>query len=183
AITINNPPTISKPVVTDVDCNGAFTGKIHIVVTGSSPFTYAWSSNHGFSSSEEDIENIPAGTYSLTVTDHIGCKSTLIDVVVGEPNLLTSVPTVSNNVSCNGGSNGKGYITANGGTAPYQYLWSNTANTDTISGLVAGKYYVTITDHNLCTKIDSISITQPDALTITVDSTRNISCNGTSTGG
>jgi hypothetical protein len=173
-----NPLTSTDHLISNVLCNGGTTGSGYVLPTGGTgSYTYAWT---GTSSNNDTISGLSAGTYSVIISDANGCLA-YDTLLITQPTLLTSTPTVSNNVSCNGGTNGKGYITANGGTAPYQYLWSNTATTDTINGLVAGKYYVTITDHNLCTKIDSITITQPTAVTASVSATSTI-CSGTTTG-
>ena len=179
SITITQPDalTITIDSTRNVSCNGTSTGAIYISVSGgTTDYTYFWSNE----ATTQDIVNISyrAEGYSVLVTDHNSCTATATATFT-QPTLLTSTPTVSNNVSCNGGKNGKGYITANGGTPDYTYHWSNGANTDTISGLMAGKYYVTITDHNLCSKIDSISITQPSVLTASISTTTTTICSGT----
>ncbi|MBL0050354.1 MAG: hypothetical protein IPP29_01925 [Bacteroidetes bacterium] len=66
------------------------------------------------------------------------------------------------------GSNGSVTAQPLGGTAPYSYVWSTGATTQTISSLAAGTYTVTITDANGCTKVGTATITQPNALVLTV---------------
>ncbi len=176
-ISINNQPAISQPVVTDVTCNGLSNGTITVDVTGTSPFTYEWSDGDQFSSTDEDLTNIPAGTYSVTVTDAVGCITILENIVVSQPATLVSTDHLIQNVSCNGGSNGAGYVVVTGGTAPYQYMWTGSpVNNDSVSGLTAGTYYVQITDAHVCVTHDTLVITQPEALSATVAST-NVTCN------
>jgi hypothetical protein len=69
------------------------------------------------------------------------------------------------NVSCFGEANGTATVTALGGTAPYTYSWSPSGgNAETVSGLAAGDYTCTITDHASNNVTSSFTITQPDAL-------------------
>ncbi|MFH2095702.1 MAG: gliding motility-associated C-terminal domain-containing protein, partial [Bacteroidota bacterium] len=66
-------------------------------------------------------------------------------------------------------------------TAPYTYYWSQASVTDTISDLLPGTYYLTITDDHMCTYLDSAIIGEPTLLEFTVDIT-DVSCNGFSDG-
>lgn len=77
----------------------------------------------------------------------------------------------STNVSCNGGVDGTATANASGGLAPYSYLWSSNNTSSSITNTSAGKLYVTITDMNNCTAIDSVTITEPIAITTTIDTT------------
>ena len=79
-----------------------------------------------------------------------------------------SVTVTGTNVSCFGGNNGTATAIGSGGWAPYTYLWSNGATTQTVSGLIAGTYQVTATDIDLGYAVGSITITQPPALGVTV---------------
>ena len=70
-------------------------------------------------------------------------------------------------VSCYGGNNGSTYVTAAGGTTPYNYVWddSNAQTTDTAYNLASGDYIVTVTDANGCTAQDTATISEPDLIT------------------
>src|SRR5690606_17280920 len=102
---------------------------------------------------------------------------------VSEPTALSATVTVDSNVSCNGGNDGKLYVTANGGSTPYTYLWSNAATTDTLRNVVAGNYSVTITDANGCTTTANNNITEPTAIAASIAVDSNVSCNGGADGG
>ena len=95
---------------------------------------------------------------------------------------LTSLTTSHTNVSCFGGSNGTATATPVG-TAPYTYLWSNAANSQTATGLVAGTYTVTVTDINGCVGTATAVITQPaTAVTASISATTNVLCFNGATG-
>ncbi|MGD6027793.1 SprB repeat-containing protein, partial [Xanthomonas citri pv. citri] len=64
------PLVLSANLTNALDCNNANTGAINLLVSGgSAPFTYAWSNGE----TTEDLTNIPAGNYLVTVTDINGC--------------------------------------------------------------------------------------------------------------
>jgi gliding motility-associated-like protein len=158
----------------NVNCFGENNGSIDMFITGGTvPYTYVWSNG----ATTEDIFNLYAGNYNVMVTDLNGCQA-YIDTVITQPPLLTSSITSATNVSCFGGNNGSATVTANGGTLPYSYIWSNGANTPVINNLIAGAYVVTITDNHGCTTTSSITITQPTLLTSVVSSSTNVSCFG-----
>ncbi len=84
-------------------------------------------------------------------------------------------------VSCNGGNNGSISLSVNGGTAPYEYVWSNGDTTESINALNAGEYSYTVTDDVNSTFIDTLEVTEP--LDITIDNTINHNnCHGDSAG-
>jgi hypothetical protein len=93
--------------------------------------------------------------------------------------------TDSTNVLCYGDSSGTATVNAIGGTEPYSYLWNDPMNTtdSIVTSLVANKYYyVTATDSDGCTAIDSVNLTEPDRLiALITDSTNNL-CYGDSSG-
>ncbi|MBI4649366.1 MAG: SprB repeat-containing protein [Bacteroidia bacterium] len=71
------------------------------------------------------------------------------------------------NVSCYNGNDGEILLTVTGdGRTPYSYSWSNGETTSLIDTLIAGWYAVTVTDANLATKVDSVEISQPGALSL-----------------
>ena len=71
-------------------------------------------------------------------------------------------------VSCNGGSNGTATVNISGGLPPYTYLWSNGDTTSQATNLTSQMYSVTVTDANNMTKIATVTITQPTALSVTI---------------
>ncbi len=156
--TIVEPDTIAiviDPInTTDVSCYGGNDGKINITVTGGNGgLSFNWSNGE----TTKDISGLTAGTYSVTVSDSLGCQGALADIVVGQPDSLslTATPTA---VSCNATGNGTVTLTITGGTTPYTYLWSNGATSANLNSLAAGTYTVTVTDAKGCIKSSSITV-------------------------
>lgn len=160
---------------TNITCNGANNGKIKLNPLGVAPYTVQWSANAATGNVDSAV-NLAPGTYYATVTDANGCngKDT---ITLTQPTAVTFTQAVTN-ATCNGGSNGQITITPSGGTGPnYTYAWSSgLPATQTVTGLAANTYTVTVYDINLCSAIGSIPVTQPTAVTITTVQTKNIRC-------
>lgn len=180
--TVNQPPQISiAGVVTDAKCNGSSDGAIDITITnGVNPLTYLWSY---LATTTQDLTAIPAGNYSVTVTDNTSCSQTASYVVAQPTVLVLNAPTITN-VSCFAGNDGS--ITANpsGGTPNYSYIWNPNAGTgQTISTLAANTYLLTVTDANSCAVIVSYQVAEPaTALSFGAPVLVDVLCNGFSTG-
>jgi len=120
------------------------------------PFNYFW--NTVPVQFTDTATALCAGTYSVTVTDTMGCFS-VDSIVISDP--VLSLSLASTDVTCSGsGCDGTASVFASG-PAPFTYLWSNSATTDTITNLCTGNYSVIATDSNNCSLIGSVFITQP----------------------
>ncbi|MBK6977561.1 MAG: carboxypeptidase regulatory-like domain-containing protein [Cytophagaceae bacterium] len=168
---------ISGPITkTDVKCFGDNTGSATISVKGGTqPYTYNWS-NGGTTST---IDNLVAGTYSVTITDANSCTLTAQVTINQSTQLVANAATV--NVTCKDGNDGSISVNVTGGLAPYTYVWSNGApSSATITGLTGGTYSVVVKDANNCSKeITDIIITEPAKLIATAGSNTPV-CAGTS---
>jgi len=134
-----------------VGCHGGNDGVIFTMVSGGAlPYQFIWSTGN----TNGWIDDLPAGAYSLTVTDATGC---LVQQSTGvsQPQPLAPHATAS---PATNGANGSVYLEINGGTAPYTFLWSNGATTQHLTGLPAGTYTVIVTDANGCTGFASAAI-------------------------
>ncbi|MBL7719539.1 MAG: gliding motility-associated C-terminal domain-containing protein [Flavipsychrobacter sp.] len=144
----------------DISCHGLSDGAAAVTVsTGTQPYTYSWS-NGGTTAG---ISGLAAGSYTLQVTDAIGCPGSAT-VTITEPAVLTAAITASADVPCHGGQTGSATVAAGGGTQPYTYLWSNGGTAASQANLFAGNYTVTVTDSNGCTAASTITISEPPAL-------------------
>lgn len=151
----------------DVDCKGDADGYIDLTITtpGQPPYVYNWS-NGG---STQDITNLPAGTYSVTVTDDNSCTLQILDRVISEPEFdLTASAFIVTEPLCNGDINGEIRVDAAGGNGVYSYQWNDPGSqtTQVADGLDAGFYIVTVTDFKGCTTTDNVNLTQPGVLSV-----------------
>ncbi len=182
-LTISNINT-STASQTNVACNGGNTGSATIIPTGGiAPYTYSWSPSGGTGSTASGLS---AGSYTVTVTDNIGCTATR-NYTITQPPALTLNPNSQTNIACNGGSNGAASVnSATGGAGGYTYNWTpgnpTGDGTTSVTGLTAGTWTCTVTDANGCTATRNFTITQPPALSLTAASQTNIACNGGSNG-
>lgn len=151
---VQNPNAPSVAFNTDsVSCFNYCDGYASTNLTGgTSPFSFVWS--NGDTTSYADT--LCAGIYYLTVTDAANCIT--YDTAVIEEPLELSSSMYSIDESAFGAGDGSAWVIPSGGTAPYFYSWSGSFTTDSISGLTSGWYYVTVTDDNGCTVIDSVEI-------------------------
>lgn len=160
-------------------CNGDQSGVVNLTVTGGTyPYQYSW--DNGYTG--EDQVNVPAGTYTVTVTDGNGCTSPG-SAVVTEPGAIALDIAVSGTILCHGDNTAQATANASGGVGTLSYLWNDpgTQVTKTAFDLGAGNYTVVVTDENGCSRSGSTLITEPDALSLTTDITEP-SCPGLSDG-
>ena len=161
---------------TSVLCNGDSTGSVDLTVSGGvGPYTYLWNTGD----ITQNLDSIPAGTYSVTVTDINLCPE-IFSLNVSEPSELVSLLT-NTNIDCYGNNNGSIDLAPSGGVGNYSFLWSNNESTEDINNLDTGTYLVELSDGNGCIIFDSATITEPTELIIT-SSFENSICNGGESG-
>ena len=140
----------------DVGCAGGNDGSATAsAFGGSGPFTFQW--NTGASSAT--INNLTAGTYSVTVSGANNCSATA-SVTIAQP---AGMNLNLNAADAAGGNNGSASVTVSGGTAPYTYQWSNGGTGSNISGLAPGTYSVVVTDVNGCSQSGSVVVSDATA--------------------
>lgn len=85
---IQPEPYNLSAVVTPVSCRGGDNGRINLTIEGSTrPYRIQWSTG----ATTEDIDNLPAGTYSVTVLDANNCVETTTIIVQEPPSLRVSI--------------------------------------------------------------------------------------------
>jgi gliding motility-associated-like protein len=156
-ITGNNPQIFYQFNVQDALCHGTASGSVTVIPSGGTPgFTYQWSNG----STTQTNSPITAGTYTVTITDAIGC-TTVGQVTVSEPATYVSLNVDSIvKVECLGGTTGAIYLTTQGGTPGYNYVWNNNQTTEDIINIPSGTYTVTVIDHNGCTLVQTYVVPQ-----------------------
>lgn len=136
---INNTGFIVSSSVINDACGDSI-GSIDLSVTGASgTVTYIWSNG----ATTEDISNLTAGTYSCTITDSTGCS--FVETVNIQNQTSFAVSSSEDDDFCNFGQ-GQIILYISGGSGYFNILWNTGATSDTLSGLNAGSYSVTITD-------------------------------------
>ena len=163
--TLTEPTALdaSSGSTTPVSCNGEASGTATVAPTGGTPsYTYSWAPTGGTAAT---ATGLTAGTYTVTVTDANACQDSQT-FIVSEPDALVLSISSQTNLSCNGDSTGSATISVTGGTASYNYSWAPTGGTAaTATGLPAGTYTVTVTDANGCDETQTVTITEPAAIT------------------
>ncbi|MCB0771586.1 MAG: SprB repeat-containing protein, partial [Flavobacteriales bacterium] len=178
-----------------VSCANATDGSIALDVSGgTAPYVIAWTGPNAFSSADEDINNLAAGTYNVTVTDDNGCafqqQVVLTTAEVLQLETLTSAFIGGYEVSCYGADDGSVDLTIMGGTAPFSILWSEgagfSATTEDIEAIGPGNYSVLVTDANGCTQSASVEVDGPTVLDLSAQLSlingNNVSCAGATDG-
>ncbi|MGD0712214.1 MAG: PKD domain-containing protein, partial [Bacteroidales bacterium] len=147
-------PTDTIATIVGAKCNKS-DGLLTVTVNGGTPpYLYLWNTTPA--QSGPTASNIPAGTYSVSITDANGCHATATAVV---PNTNIPTATVSSTDAYCGNANGTATVTAAGGSGGFTYYWSNNQITAIDTGLTGGIYTVTVTDDSNCTVTATISVT------------------------
>ncbi|SHK98637.1 PKD-like domain-containing protein [Flavobacterium xanthum] len=202
SITVN-PAIITSSVLSNyngfnLSAVGANDGSIAVSVSGGSgSYTYSWSGPNSFLASSQNIANLIAGDYTLTINDGL-CDPVILSFTLTAPQslIIQEDAAAHANIFCNGYSTGsiKVVITQQS-IGPYKYelilqgggivqsSLNNSALDYTFDGLVAGTYDIKVTDSNGSVKtIVGVIISQPSGITASISAQTNILCFGDSTG-
>jgi len=158
-----NPNSVS---IINNACYGDSSGAISATITGAyAPFIMEWSTGD---SNINNISNLVAGNYHLTITDSSGCVfDTTINV--SQPDSISSELTLIEPL-CYGESNGSIGVISSGGTSPFSYSWNTGQTNNSLNLIESGVYTITISDSNNCMHIRTITLNEPELLEITLDS-------------
>lgn len=207
-ITVVAPPAIvaSASVTSNyngrqISCNGASDGRIAVTASGGvGAFSYVLSPAVNASGAASGVfTGLPAGSYTVMVTDGNGCQVTTASVTLSEPTAVSGTSSVTSSyhgaqISCVGSTDGVIRVTASGGTAPYTFISVEVpanvsgATTGIFTGLAAGSYTFTVRDANNCTFLTPAVVISPpsalsaSALVATPYNGFQVSCNGASDG-
>lgn len=173
-ITLRQPNTLSVELIPkiydggyNISSQGGSDGGIEAEVRGGTiDYSYLW--NNG--STNDKINELTAGSYSVVITDMNGCTINSSKTLT-EPSALHVVSISSPlhngyNVSCNEGRDGAINLSATGGAPPYAYQWNNGSREQNITNLYAGHYSVVIMDASGGIVTAQIDLSQPMSLRI-----------------
>ena len=160
--------------ISNVACFGNSTGIASILGSGGTGnLSYLWSP---IASTSSSINNVPAGTYTCTISDANGCQQST-NVTIVQPSALSSSVTALTPVSCFGGTNGSAQVSGIGGTAPYLYAWSTSGGTNGLAtNLSVGSYTCQVTDANGCLVNQVVQINGPTAISVGTSSISPATC-------
>ncbi|MCD6069241.1 MAG: hypothetical protein K0S33_4067 [Bacteroidetes bacterium] len=177
-ITINEPTLITSSTSSTSSNCGSANGSATVSASGGTgTLVYSWAPAGGNAATANGLSS---GSYTVSITDDNGCVATNVASVsdIGAP----VVSSTQLNVSCHGGTNGSIDNTVTGGTGVYTFSWSNSAITEDMNTLSADIYTYTVTDGAGCSATGSVTITEPDAITIITVSQTDVSCFGDANG-
>ena len=176
---VGSPPQLIAAIATfsDVTCNGTNNGTAESQASGGvSPYTYSW--NNGPTTS--GVANLSPGTYTVTITDSVGCQASTNVSITNSPGI--SITTTTVDATCFGLANGSATASGLNGQPPFTYSWTGNLNGSAVTNLAAGNYTVTATDFNTCIGSTTITINEPPGLNVAITATTNSTCPGTPDG-
>ncbi len=164
-------------IVQPIRCFGDADGRIQADgFGGSGAYTYAWS--HGATGNQ--ASGLVSGTYTVTLRDSSGCIFQ-DSVVLASPDKL--VLTLSpQDPSCAGSADGRVTAAIQGGSGPRVFSWSSGAGRDTLVGLAAGSYCLTVTDSLGCQVTQCADLSAPSPLRLDSFAVVSVDCYGRSSG-
>ncbi|MFN8303432.1 MAG: choice-of-anchor V domain-containing protein [Saprospiraceae bacterium] len=173
-----NPPVAATATVTgNVSCNGGADGAVAVAASGGNgAYTYLWSTG----ATTTSVSGLSAGTYSVTTTDGESCSAVSMATVT-QPAVLTANAAATGETSA-GANDGTATAQPVGGTSPYAFLWSNSATTGTITGLMPGSYTVSVSDAQGCSTVQTVTVNSFNCSLSASISAQNSTCNGANNG-
>ncbi len=181
-VIITEPPLLQVgSIPTFPRCFQDSTGMIEVPIAGGTPpYTYLWSTGE----TTQNLTNVPAGDYMVTVTDANNCTAENTETLFEAPEIIINIAGVD--ATCSGTNDGSVSVTPAGGTvaADYMYQWNTTPPevVSNITGLDVGTYTATVTDDNGCEVIDSVTVSAATILNAN-PVVQDITCFGDANGG
>lgn len=170
---------------TDVSCFGYDDGTATITVYNATlPLSFAWSDGATFNNIYDTIHlrtALKPGLNTVTVTD-AAAKTTVVNLQIYQPASALSVVLIPYNLRCNGDNSGAVDCIVSGGTLPFQYSWNTGYTGEDLVNVASGTYIINVTDARGCLQNNNTVVTQPQAISLTVDQTGTINCFGLQTG-
>ena len=175
---------ISNISTNDVTCYNGTDGLIDVSVTGGvPPYTYSW--NHTTDNTNR-LENISAGTYSLTISDKNGCEINR-DIEIKQPLEYDIISVKLNRPASDIVNDGTIEVEITGGNAPYNYVWTDDSGNiisnqttslvvNKIENLGEGTYNIVVTDASNCIINETYNLANPGEILVSVTQVQEIKC-------
>ncbi len=177
-----NPLELGNVVIQQERCFG--TGDASVLVSasgGTGPYSFAWNDPAGTQGSF--VQNLQAGMYEVTITDASACSAVQqVDVPITEALEVTF--DIMQEAPCEGDNQGAILASVIGGTGTFTFRWNDPAvqQTAQASGLSAGTYNVTVTDSNLCSVVETVTLEAAEPIILEVSEQSHPSCFNTPDG-
>jgi hypothetical protein len=170
-VSVNAPISVTVNAI-DAACTG---NELSAVVSGgTAPYSYSWSNG----STDAAIQNVAAGSYTVTVTDAVGCLQTASASLANNAPVSIVADGIVN-ATDNSTPDGSVGILIQGGTAPFTYLWSTGATSEDLANVLPGTYTVTVSDAAGCSQTASFTVGSNAAVcTYALNAPASISCAG-----
>ncbi len=153
------------PTVRQITCNGAKDGSIKLEIKSNrTGIKVKWLDG---SKAGNERNNLASGVYAVEVSDGGPCVVTNT-FVISQPSKLTLTSKIKNAFGCDATNSGAIELNVVGGSAPYNFEWSNGKTTKNIDNLVQGTYIVTVTDSLGCSISESFELLRHEPLKIEV---------------
>jgi hypothetical protein len=175
-VTVTDPPLLNANVINTPElCFGQCNISAYVTATGGTGgYAYLWST----ANTNDSISGLCPGNYYVVVSDSNNCKDTTA-ITFAAATQIQSNPAITN-MSCYTICDGAATLSVTGGSPGYTYLWCNGNTSASASGLCEGMCTVTIWDNNGCMITDTISITAPPEIFLTMSAADTI-CAGSCT--
>lgn len=174
-VTITQPPVLTASISStgSVTCNGGNNGFAVVTPGGGSPvYTYVWSGAASANGNSANANNLPAGNYTVTVSDTHSCSAVATTTILEPAPLATTLTTT--NVKCNGACDGTANIAFSGGAGTTTFLWQpGLQSGNSVNNLCAGNQTVTITSNGSCPTVLTFTLTEPAVLTAATTATNS----------
>lgn len=171
SMTITEPEQIAASIVdfSEPTCYGYEDGWINLEISnGTEPYIVNWDNYGSITQNIFDLEN---RNYSFIVTDKNGCQVTG-NMDLNEPDSLIAEVNDYLDIDCFGMNTGRATVDITGGTPDYVIEWSDGQEADEATGLVIGRYEVSVVDSHGCSDTSSVELDQPDELEMEVEAIR-----------
>lgn len=139
-----------------ISCFGETDGWLSATpATGAAPFEWLWT---GWTGTDSLAQPLGPGNYSVTVSDRYGCTASNTFPTMNAPDSLV-IGTGTSPQTQNNPPNGAAVVTTvSGGTSPFDYFWETGGTDQSIAGLTAGLYTLTVTDDRGCTASATVEV-------------------------
>ncbi len=178
SLTIGQLTTITFSVSkTNITCSGDSSGILTVTNPSGGQAPYTYSLDGIIFQTSDTFSNLPAGNYTLTVKDDIGCLGVQQEQVT-EPAPLVITLVITTPATCFNTTDGSAEIDVQGGNGPYSFSWSNGNITQNLLNVLGGDYTVTVTDQTQCTAEFSVTIGKSPDIFIEMEHFQNVTCAG-----